>query len=95
MTKSYDERCYDLAGVFLGDEDGAAAWPAEKFGKNKHELALHIQEAIESWLDSKRRRAVQAEINGNPEYRPGSCAHCGEFHSDVCDAMKAAMAGEV
>lgn len=55
IVKSYDERCFDLAGVFLGDEQGAAEWPADKFGKMKHELALHIQAAIEDWLESNRR----------------------------------------
>lgn len=36
-------------------------------------------------------RVLETEKEGFP---PGSCAHCGEFHSHICDAMKAAMANE-
>lgn len=94
MTKTYDQRCYDLAGIFLGDEDGASAWSPDKFSKMKHELALTIQESIEDWLASKRMRAAQAEINGNPDFLPGSCAHCGQFHSTAACPPKEAENGQ-
>ncbi len=43
MVTTYDERCFDLAGIFLGDEPDAATMGAEKFGKLKHELACTIK----------------------------------------------------
>lgn len=91
MVKTYDERCFDLAGVFLGDEPDAASMPPEMFKKLKHELACTIQESIEDWLASRQRRRETAQLNGNPLFQPGSCAHCGKFHSHVCDEMRRAL----
>ena len=39
-----------------------------------------------------KRKLRRAQEVTKDKYLPGSCAHCGEFHSHVCDAMKAALA---
>ena len=40
-VKTYDQRCYDLAAIFLGDE------PEIHNEANIHVLALEIQQCIE------------------------------------------------
>ncbi len=47
-TATYDERCYDLAAVFLEDE------PHLFTEKNNVALALAIQETIEDWIRTER-----------------------------------------
>lgn len=59
---SFDQRCYDLAEVFLSDE-ADLNHPA-----NRNRLAQHIQHAIESWIadanadfaDAKFAREISA-----------------------------------
>jgi hypothetical protein len=45
--KLYDSKCFDLAEAFLEDEDNLTDDQRKRF---THELAVHIQEAIGSWL---------------------------------------------
>jgi hypothetical protein len=46
-TKLYDSKCFDLAESFLSDEEDLTDDQRKRF---THELAAHIQDAIESWL---------------------------------------------
>lgn len=46
-TKLYDSKCFDLAEAFLSDEEGLTDDQRKRYAA---ELAAHIQEAIESWL---------------------------------------------
>jgi hypothetical protein len=62
-TKTFDSRCYDLAEVFLEDEEGLNTENA------KNHLAAHIQEAIESEIQWMRER-VQT-INSGENDQPG------------------------
>ena len=48
--------------------------------------AAALRSIIEGAKDGK-----ESNTDGFPA---GSCAHCGEFHSHICDAMKATLAGE-
>lgn len=41
----YDSRCYDLAALFLSDN------PDKNTEANRDELAQHIQDEIESWIE--------------------------------------------
>jgi len=41
----YDSRCYDLAAVFLSDN------PEKNTEANRAELAQHIQDEIEGWIE--------------------------------------------
>jgi hypothetical protein len=57
---TYDSRCYDLAEVFLSDEEGLNTDHA------KAHLAAHIQEAIESeieWMRDRKQTINQEETN--------------------------------
>jgi hypothetical protein len=45
--KTYDPKCYDLAGLFLGDE------PALHTTDRIEALAAHIQSEIEEWIASE------------------------------------------
>jgi hypothetical protein len=47
--KTYDEKCFDLAVLFLSDE------PALDTPKNRDELAGDIQALIEDFIFVKRR----------------------------------------
>lgn len=44
MTKTYDQKCHDLAALFLGDE------PELHTPENINQLALLIQAAIEDYI---------------------------------------------
>ena len=46
-VKTYDSRVYELAALFLEDEERFAEPAAMK--KACHELALHLQQEIEDW----------------------------------------------
>ena len=49
-VKSYDIKCHDLARHFIDDviEDNLSA----EHSHQSHLLAIHIQQAIEDWLES-------------------------------------------
>ena len=47
IMKSYDQRCYDLAEIFLSDVEGSTE-------KECDELAKIIQEAIEDYIEFGR-----------------------------------------
>jgi hypothetical protein len=63
MTKTYDSRCYDLAEVFLSDEEDLNTDYAKKH------LAAHIQDAIESEIQWMRER-VQTINSGENDQPP-------------------------
>lgn len=48
LVKTYDQRCYDLAAIFLSDETDL------NNEKAKHSLALEIQQTIEDEIDFMR-----------------------------------------
>lgn len=47
---SYDGECEKLARHFLVDEP--------QFGRLHQELAQHIQDAVETWIEAERDRVV-------------------------------------
>lgn len=51
----YDSRCYDLAAVFLSDS------PEKNTEANRDELAQHIQDEIEGWIEFILKPAGQIE----------------------------------
>jgi hypothetical protein len=55
MAKTYDERCYELAGWFLSDH------PKISNADNRHALALVIQKAIEDEIAYMRGDGLPAE----------------------------------
>ncbi len=48
IIRTYDEKCYDLAAMFLEDEPGLFT------ERNNVALAKAIQETIETWLTDAR-----------------------------------------
>jgi hypothetical protein len=50
MTKTYDQKCYQLAADFLEDEP--CRDDQKLFERHCHTLALAIQQAIEDWFDT-------------------------------------------
>jgi hypothetical protein len=50
-VKTYDPKSYDLAEFFLEDE------PTLNTDANRHELAIEIQTAIESFIADKLRNS--------------------------------------
>lgn len=53
-VKTCDERSYDLAEYFLTDEPGVT-------DGERMELALVIQDAIESWIQFRRKPTAEPE----------------------------------
>jgi hypothetical protein len=66
MAKTYDERCYELAGWFLSDH------PKISNATNRHVLALVIQQAIEDQIEYMRKYGVQTD-------RPITVENCVAF----------------
>lgn len=58
MPRSYDPACEELARHFLSDEEF----------ENDHvaELAQHIQDAIEDWIEAKRIALDEAVPTSGP-----------------------------
>lgn len=51
---SYDQRCYDLAAVFLSDEPGFNALPQEARRRLAEQLAQGVQWEIDGHLEDFR-----------------------------------------
>lgn len=60
---TYDPRCYDLAELFLEDEQHMAT------ADNTEELAGVIQTTIENFIYFKNAEAVEAEAQKQIDYR--------------------------
>jgi hypothetical protein len=52
---TYDTHSWDLAEFFLTDEPAFILANGELRRKWTHELAIDIQQAIENWIEQKRR----------------------------------------
>ena len=55
---SYDTKCYDLAAVFLEDEQDVTE-------NDRDRLAQHIQTQIEDWLQFYRKSPMIITVNGD------------------------------
>jgi hypothetical protein len=57
----YDDKCLQLADLFLSDDRGPGPRSAAKVERDKQSLASAIQAAIDDWFVSE---AVQTAIGG-------------------------------
>lgn len=62
---TYDEKSYDLAALFLGDE------PALNSEAARHRLACTIQTAIEDWFEMEAADRAEADAN-NGQFGAGA-----------------------
>lgn len=58
---SFDEKCFDLAGLFLGDE------PALFSERNKRRLAQAIQDTIEDWIATEKEEPLPDPDEAQPQ----------------------------
>lgn len=58
-AKTYDEKCYDLAGLFLQDEPDLFTL------HHNHHLACAIQTAIEEYIEDAKRTYATTEERRN------------------------------
>lgn len=59
---SYDQRCYDLAAVFLTDEPGFSALPLHTRRQLADEMAQDIQDSVEANLEFFRGNGRFKEV---------------------------------
>lgn len=55
MVTTYDTMSYELAKHFLQDDDHYKAASEEQKEAMAHDLALHIQDAVETWFEQEDR----------------------------------------
>lgn len=52
ITRTYDQKCYDLAAAFLADHYEINS------AQNRCDLAAHIQSEIEDWIEYKEKTPI-------------------------------------